>query len=110
MTREEIVNSKAYQVSKAALEYYNKHHQDNDIGLYDAFEAGAEWADENSNSNGKELLYVAQKSAERAKKEVISKACEWLEENLFDYPWYDNEAPNFSVNDVINDFKKAMEL
>lgn len=46
---------------------------------------------------------------EKTKKGVINKACKWLEDNLFNYPWYDNEAPNFTVNDVINDFKKAME-
>ncbi len=45
MTREEITNSRAYQVSKAALEYYNEHHQDKDIDLTDAFEEGAKWAD-----------------------------------------------------------------
>lgn len=44
-TREEIKNSKAYQVSKAALKYYNEHHKDKDIDLTDAFEAGFEYAD-----------------------------------------------------------------
>lgn len=31
ISREEIVNSKAYQVSKAALKYYNEHYQDNEL-------------------------------------------------------------------------------
>lgn len=78
-------------------------------GYEEGFFEGAKWADK-TNANGKELLYVAQKTAERTKKEFISKACEWLEDNLFNYPWYDNEAPNFTINDVMNDFKKAMEL
>lgn len=43
------------------------------------------------------------------KQALIKKACEWLENNLFDYPWYDNDAPNFTIDDIINDFKKAME-
>ena len=43
-----------------------------------AFEEGAKWADEHPNSNGKELLYVAQKTSEMTEKEVINKACEWL--------------------------------
>ena len=100
MTREEITNSKAYQVSKAALEYYNEHHQDKDIDLTDAFEAGFEYANE---VNGKELLYVAQKTADRTKKEVISKACEWL--------LHQEEMIGISFeNDFIERFKKELEL
>lgn len=99
MTREEIQNSRAYQVSKAALEYYNEHQQDNDIDLTDAFEAGFEYAKE---VNGKELLYVAQKTAERTKKEVIHKASEWL--------LHQEEMIGISFeNDFIERFKKAME-
>lgn len=114
MTREEIEDSKAYQVSKAALEYYNEHHQDNDIDLTDAFEAGAKWADENSNSNGEELLYVAQKTAERVKKEVINKACEWLKENidLYSYNAFSSKSgyTEITLTDVFETaFKQAME-
>lgn len=106
MTREEITNSRAYQVSKAALEYYNEHHQDKDIDLTDAFEAGFEYADM---VNGKELLYVAQKTAERTKKEIISKACEWLKLNTnWDDEW-DEMGRNIDYG-MIEDFKKAMEL
>lgn len=43
------------------------------------------------------------------KQALIKKACEWLENNLFDYPWWNDDAPNFTINDIINDFKKAME-
>lgn len=99
MKREEITNSGAYQVSKAALKYYNEHHQDKDIDLTDAFEAGFEYAKE---VNGKELLYVAQKTAERTKKEVIHKASEWL--------LHQEEMIGISFeNDFIERFKKAME-
>lgn len=105
MTREdEIRQAAAAYIS----EMYGEENEDSDVA--EGFREGAKWADENTNSNGKELLYVAQKTADRTKKEFISKACEWLEDNLFNYPWYDNEAPNFTINDVMNDFKKAMEL
>lgn len=70
------------------------------------FIEGAKWADKNPDSNGKELLYVAQKTAERTKKEIISKACEWLEEK--------NKMCMYELEMIlgdkfINDFKKAME-
>ena len=78
---------------------------------------GVEWADEHQNSNGKELLYVAQKTAERTKKEVISKACEWLESELYEVmaepnPYYisDVQSKSYSSLEIlINDFKKALE-
>ena len=65
--------------------------------------------------NGKELLYVAQKTAERTKKEVIMKACEWLMSELYhskDRDGHPNvESRSYaSVEDFINNFKKDMEL
>jgi hypothetical protein len=106
MTREEEIKAKSKEYLPDILDGEYSYRAEFVFG----FQKGAKWADENPNSNGKELLYVAQKTAERTKKEFISKACEWLEDNLFNYPWYDNEAPNFTINDVMNDFKKAMEL
>lgn len=78
---------------------------------------GVEWADENPNSNGKELLYVAQKTADRTKKEIIEKACKWLENELYEVmaepnPYYISEVQSKSYNSLeilINEFKKAME-
>ncbi len=99
MTRKEITNSKAYQVSKEALKYYNEHHQDKDIDLTDAFEAGFKYAD---SVNGKELLYVAQKTSERTRKEVINKACEWLEMNR-------DELSRVNTSGFVELFKKEME-
>lgn len=90
MTREEIENSKAYQVSKAALEYYNKHHQENDIDLTDAFEAGAKWA----------------------YKTMIDKACEWLENNMYYHDCGNYDVITHSsdtIEEMIENFKKAME-
>jgi hypothetical protein len=71
-------------------------------GYEEGFIEGAKWADEHPNPNGKELLYVAQKTAERTKKEVISKACEWLlhQEEMIGISFED---------DFIERFKKAME-
>ena len=78
-----------------------------DNSLYKGIIIGAKWADKNPDSNGKELLYVVQKTAERTKKEVISKACEWLEEK--------NKMCMYELEMIlgdkfINDFKKAMEV
>lgn len=93
MTREEITNSRAYQATKAALEYYNEHHQDKDIDLTDAFAAGAKWAD----------------------KTMIEKICDWLKDQLVDNQ--DNcgyavvsTFDTTTVEEFICDFKKAMEL
>ena len=53
---EEIVNNIGYKMTRAALEYIEKHEF---ADAMDAFEAGAEWAD----------------------KTMIEKACEWLKEH-----------------------------
>ncbi len=81
----------------------------------EGFTDGANWAFEN---NGEELLYVAQKTAERTKKEIISKACEWIDNELYEvmtepnpYYIYDVQSKSYnSLEVLINDFKKAMEV
>lgn len=41
---------------------------------------------------------------------LIEKACEWLKENANDYlDWYDWERCRVSVDELLHDFKKAME-
>lgn len=52
---------------------------------------------------------VFEDAAKWADKTMIEKACEWIKDNLFDYPWFDDDAPSFDENDIINDFRKAME-
>ena len=47
--------------------------------------------------------------AEWADKTMIEKACEWVENHIFDFPWYDNEHGDFSSKDVANALRKAME-
>jgi hypothetical protein len=66
---------------------------------------GVEWADEHPNSNGKELLYVAQKTTDRTKKEIIGKACKWLENELYEVmaepnPYYIYEVQSKSYNSL----------
>ena len=39
----------------------------------------------------------------------IEKVCEWVENHIFDFPWYDNEQSDFSSKDVANALRKAME-
>ena len=69
-TREEIVNSREYKISSAALNdisNIDEEYADNEdyIGGYvDGFENGAKWADEHPNPG--------------LKKEWLDKACKWL--------------------------------
>lgn len=98
MKREEEIRQAA---AAYILEMYGEINEDSDVA--EGFREGAKWADENPNSNGKELLYVAQKTADRTKKEIIGKACEWLlhQEEMIGISFED---------DFIERFKKAMEL
>ena len=94
MTREEKIEK---QAAKEQFDLYES------LDWRAGFISGAKWADENPNSNGKELLYVAQKTAERTKQEFISKACEWLD-NINTYDYMDSGV--FQMSDLIIDFKK----
>lgn len=77
MTREELLNNRAYNISIAAGEYHEKNPAGDSMT---AFEEGANWADEHpKEANGKELLYVCQRTGEIIKKEMIIKTCKWLE-------------------------------
>ena len=111
MTREEEIKAKSKEYMPDILDDEYPYKAEFVFG----FQEGAKWADENPNSNGKELLYVAQKTAERTKNEVISKACEWLKGQLIDNQ--DNcgyavvsTFDTTTVEEFICDFKKAMEL
>lgn len=66
------------------------------------------------NNNGKELLYVAQKTAERTKKEIISKAYDWIKENIDMYAEvvinHKSSYPEIVICSTFEkNFKKAME-
>lgn len=69
------------------------------------FQEGVELAESNS---GKELLYVAQKTAERTKKELKIKARKWMQENKDNYIT-DIEGETIVDAAIIEDFLKAME-
>ena len=69
------------------------------------FQEGVELAESNS---GKELLYVAQKTAERTKKELKIKVRQWLENNKDSYI-IDIEGETIVDDAIIEDLLKALE-
>lgn len=69
------------------------------------FQEGVELVEANS---GKELLYVAQKTAERTKKELKIKARQWLENNKDSYI-IDIEGETIVDDAIIEDLLKALE-
>jgi hypothetical protein len=87
------------------------------VALFDGFKFGAYWADEHPYSDIKGLLHVVQNTTESTKKEIINKACEWLENELYEvmaepnhYYIYDVQSKSYnSLEVLINGFKKAME-
>ena len=88
MSREEIVNNIGYQLTRAAVDYVEKHEFADGI---DAFEAGAEWM----------------------QKKMIDKACEWLWDEIYERmeDKYIKEAlmdDNYRAN-LVDAFRKAME-
>lgn len=48
-------------------------------------------------------------AAQWADKTMIERICEWVENHIFDFPWYDNEQSDFSSKDIANALRKAME-
>lgn len=89
MKREEIVNNIGYQLTRAAVDYIEKHEFADGI---DCFEAGAEWM----------------------QKKMIVKVCEWLKENinLYAYISYSRESGQTKItltDEFETAFKKAME-
>ena len=39
----------------------------------------------------------------------LDDVCNWIENHIFDFPWYDNEQGDFSSKDIANALRKAME-
>ena len=39
----------------------------------------------------------------------LDDVCNWVENHIFDFPWYDNEQGDFSSKDIANALRKAME-
>ena len=91
MTREQ-------EISKVALEEIF-------ASPYDAFMAGAQWADQHPvNYDGKAMLYVNNRSHENGYKEAVEKACKWLEKNVADI-WSSPCNPA----KIVEQFRKAMK-
>ena len=82
--REEIINNIGYKMTRAALEYVEKHEF---ADAMDAFVAGAEWAD----------------------KTMIDKACQWITEHI-DIP-YEGEFIDDSpvASDYVGYLSKRLE-
>ena len=95
MTRQE-------QIEQAAKKYIKDIVTPLPASLMTAFVKGAEWADEHPiNYDGKAMLHVLNKGAAIGRREMLDKACEWLNENL---PW-SSKPPR----QIIEEFKQAME-
>lgn len=84
----------------------------------EGFVDGAKWMLEHP--TGGELLHVCNKTAAITKREMIDKACEWLEENMEDYTeWFncdEGECQHHAISsdydykkDFIEALRKAME-
>ena len=93
--REEIINNIGYKMTRAALEYVEKHEF---ADAMDAFEAGAEWMQET----------------------MIEKACEYLRQSLYNTPIFEHDEDETPVNYVcvsccdsveefVENFRRAME-
>jgi hypothetical protein len=94
MTREE-------QIEKAANKYVKDIVTPLPASLAVAFVKGAEWADEHPiNYDGKAMLHVLNKGAAIGRREMLDKACDWLEERQA----VDLEVPN--IEKFISEFKK----
>ena len=55
--------------------------------------------------NGKAMLHVLEKGVKQGKRELVDKACEWLDDNLHHY-WGSISA---DPHNFLFDFRKAME-
>lgn len=99
MTREE-------EIKQAAQAYYpsGSLHEERTVS---AFVRGAKWADENQPGMSKmkkdyELAFLLKK------RELIKKACEWLEDTDFDMEYWNSEE-GFCKRKFIEEFRKVMK-
>lgn len=84
MSREEIVNNIGYQLTRAAVDYIEKHEFADGM---DCFEAGAEWM----------------------QKKMINKACKWIDNNKHLHKELSFGSLSINWNKFIREFRKAME-
>lgn len=97
------------QMYTAASEEYQKNYSTGEYCHEQSFIWGFQEGVELSEAtHGKELLYVAQKTAERTKKEFKIKARAWLEDHKDNYI-IDIEGETIVDDAIIEDFLKSME-
>ena len=60
-------------------------------------------------NDGKAMLYIVEKTAERTKREMIKKAEKWLSNNMFNSINNGVIINGYCVSDFIGRFKKAMQ-
>lgn len=97
------------QMHTAASEEYKNNYSSGEFCHEQSFLWGFQEGVEFSESNtGKALLYVAQKTAERTKKELKIKARQWLENNKDSYI-IDIEGETIVDDAIIEDLLKALE-
>ena len=53
--------------------------------------------------------YIAGCLETKPKMVNLDDVCNWVENHIFDFPWYDNEQGDFSSKDIANALRKAME-
>ena len=97
------------QMNEACTHEYNENYAHGGYCHEQSFRFGFQEGVEFSEAtHGKELLYVAQKTAERTKKEFKIKARQWLEDNKDNYI-IDIEGETIVDDAIIEDLLKAME-
>lgn len=58
---------------------------------------------------GETLTFQSSRYGKKEKMVNLDDVCEWVENHIFDFPWYDNEYGDFSSKNVANALRKAME-
>lgn len=97
------------QMYTAASEEYQKNYSTGEYCHEQSFIWGFQEGVELSEAtHGKELLHVAQKTAERTKKELKIKAREWLEDNKDNYI-IDIKGETIVDDAIIENLLKALE-
>lgn len=109
MAREDVTNTKEYQLAKLAMEWFAAH-DDEDVDALDGYEAGYQQAIEHP--TGGELLHVLNKGHEQGWKDAIDKAYKWLLEQMFELyeggEIYVADGDASSIKEFMDNFKKAM--
>ena len=115
MTKEEII-----QAAQKESAYQLDIGSNAPLSIQEGFIKGAEWMQERmiDNPDGGALLYAVVKTAEKTKREMIEKAVNWLDEQMYFRDFSSGrgsygEVKAFggydSLEEFIDEFKQAME-